>query len=816
GRGVEVQRMELLTPRSDVHGGLALRIEDWSDFNAFTSKVGLRLDLEESRLDMADIAWFAPKLEGIRLPLAVSGSVRGTVGEVKGRGLRIGFGKESWFRGNAELSGLPDLAETFMLIDVEELHATQADLAALPVPPFTSGARLALPQEASLLGDIDASGRFTGFLRAFTATGRARTALGELRTDLSYERDARTEQILLAGRAATQSFRFGPLLGTGIIGPLGANVRLKAKGRSLQAMEADLEGEFPLLTVNGRAIGGIRAKGHLARNLFDGELEADDPGLRLRFAGLADFRGRWPLVDYKAKVHHADLRALGFVNDAEYSALSLDMEARGRLSPDSLQGDLHLLGISYCRGDDEFDLGDAHLRSDRFEGRNILRLDATFAEAEVVGEFLPTRLPAALGHVVRSVFPSLSTAVRYDQDPQDFRFSVKAREAAEVLRLFAPGAAIEPGSTVVGKFDTRTFDLGLQAFLPSARHGASRFDSLAIIADKTLDLLAFSVRSSRLHVGDSLWFAKVGATGKAYQDELDIDVGWEGSSGGTHGNLSFTGEVRGPGAIDLELLPSRLYLGRGTWSNDERAGFRIDSSKVEVRALRMRNGQQRVAFDGAVSRDPRQPLAFAIEELELANLDPLIDGPPIHGRLWAEGSLYDVFGTPHVACAARADSVTIKGIPVGDLRFAAEWLEGQGALDLRGEAMRGPLKALDFSGTVGLRDGGMLDLDVALDRFDLSLLDPYLPEGIGELGGTATGHVLVAGPLLRPDLRGAIDLAGAGLRIDYLNTRYTLDARMRIGDELFAIDHAVARDEQGNMARIGATVAHHGLRHWSF
>lgn len=814
--GIVVEGMDLRTPGTALKGQLRMLSEGWADFSAFTSNVAMRVDLDSSRLEMADIAWFAPDLEGIRFPLTVSGKVRGTIDDLKGRGLRIGFGDGSWFTGSAELSGLPTIAETFMLIDIDDMHVRREDLARVPVPPFTSGGLLHLPDEAAQLGDIDLKGRFTGFLRAFTATGRASTALGSLRTDITYERDTVSDRAVLYGRAATEAFRLGPLLGTSAIGPLAANVRLKAYGRSIRTMELDVEGDFPMFTINGRTIGGITAKGHLARNLFNGELRAEDERLELDFKGLADFRGRWPQVDFTARLHHADLEALGFTDAAGFNALSLDAAVHGRLSPDSLLGDLHILGISYCQGEDEYALGDIHLRSERRAGENLLLLDASFAEAEVAGAFLPTKLPAALAHVVYSVFPSLSDAVRYDQDEQRFRFSVRTRDTEPVLRLFLPGAVVAPGSVITGSFDTRTFDLDLTGRIPRADYKGIRFDSVEVIAEKTLDLLAFSVESARQQVGDSLWFTGMGATGKAYQDELELNLGWDGSSGGTNGDLDLYGEVRGLRSITLELLPSRLFFGRGTWTNPSRAHFEIDSSTVRVSGLELINADQRIAFNGAIARDPQEAMAFSLSGVELANFVPLLDGPPISGRLNADGRLFDLYGAPHVVSTAQADSVAVSGLPVGDIGLALEWLEGQGAIDVSGTLNRGPIKALDFTGRIGVRDGSELDLLLLLDRFELSLANPYLPEGLSDLHGLASGQVALTGTLAGPELVGTIDLAGAGLRIDYLNTRYTGDAQVHIGDEMFACDRAVMRDEEGNAARIGATIAHRGLRDWSY
>ncbi|HRD52480.1 MAG TPA: translocation/assembly module TamB domain-containing protein, partial [Flavobacteriales bacterium] len=254
----------------------------------------------------------------------------------------------------------------------------------------------------------------------------------------------------------------------------------------------------------------------------------------------------------------------------------------------------------------------------------------------------------------------------------------------------------------------------------------------------------------------------------------------------------------------------------GEWANARRAGIRIDSSTVRIHDLEMRNGSQRVVLNGTIASDKEQALAFVLDSLELSNFAPLIDGPPINGRLSADGRLFDLYGTPYAVSAARVDSMRVGRTPVGDVALAVSWLEGDGALDLNGRIERGAIKALDFTGRVGLRDGGALDMRAMFDRFDLGLANPYMPEGISQLGGHATGEVAVTGSIAHPDLKGTIDLSGATLRIDYLNTRYTGDARVRIGDELFAVDRAVMRDDEGHLARVGATVAHSALSNWSY
>lgn len=816
GKGIHIHDLRLRTPRSSAEGTLDFQSNGWSDYNEFNQRVVMKAQLDTALLDLADIALFAPQLEGIQYPISLSGRVRGTVAELKGRGMHIGFGRSSYFAGDAEMSGLPDIANTFMVFDIGQLHTDPTDLADLPVPPFTSGQRLVLPAEMQQLGNIDFTGNFTGFLRSFTAYGRTTTRLGVLNTDVSYERDTISDVFTIAGRVVTPGFDLGPITGTSTMGPIATNLRIRASGRSFNALQAELEGTVPMLTINGRTITGITTNGRLERNLFNGELTTTDENLKLHFKGLADLRGRWPQVDFKAELEHMDLYALGFVNTPGFNSLKMDLSAAGRFSPDSLLGALTAQDISYCVGSEDHELGDVLLRSGRENGRNIVELNADFATARVEGSFQPTNLPQLIANTVFSVFPVLGNEVNYHQAEQQFNFSVITGNSDAVLNLFLPKLRVAPGALINGSLDSRAFDIDLSANIPRLSYGDLRVDSLEVITDKTVDVLAFAVRSTRQVYRDSIWFSTSSVHGIAYQDEIELSCGWKGSSSGTHGNLDLLGQVRGLRNVDLELLPSTLHFGRGNWTNPKVAHIAIDSSTVVIDSLVLVNGLQQLILDGALSRDRTLPISFAAQQVDIANFTPFLGGPAITGAISGHGQLFDLYGTPYLASYLEADSVRVEDRPVGDIRFQADWSEETGSVALNGELTRGPLKALDFIGRMEPKNNNKLDLDLVFDHFDLTFIDPYLPGGISDIQGLVTGTVDVSGSLYQPLVNGVVDLQDAGLRIDYLNTLYRFSNKVKIAPDMFALDLVTVRDEMGNTGKIGGTILHNGLREWNF
>src|SRR5690606_38764801 len=355
-RGIRVDGLHVITgPQtpgsvgSDVRGNLDLRAEALADFDAFNTHVFMDARLDSSRLQFADVALFAPDLRGVDYAISLKGHVQGRVNELKGRRMDLRFGDHSNFRGDIEMTGLPDFNNTFILLNAEQVSTVPADLALLPMPPFISGKTLVLPDEVRRMGAITYSGKFTGFVNSFTTYGSAATAAGSLRSDISYERDTLTKIFELKEKLAPAGFVFGMVLDSRAVSRIAADVKVAAKGRDLASMEAEIEGSVPELGLEHYTLAGITLYGKLERNLFNGELHCNDPKLMLDFRGLADLRGRWPEVDFSADVRRADLRALGLLGGEGYSDLHMSINAKGHLAPDSLQGMVRMRDVSYCQ-----------------------------------------------------------------------------------------------------------------------------------------------------------------------------------------------------------------------------------------------------------------------------------------------------------------------------------------------------------------------------------------------------------------------------------------------------------------------------------
>lgn len=124
---------------------MAFKFKSLEDFTDFETKVRMNCSFAESHLEMGDLAYFSERLEGLEKPLDFSGKIRGRVNNLKVRNLDLRFGNRSQFKGDCDLTGLPEIGRSFISLTVDQMSTNKGDLEAIPILPFISGKKLKTP-----------------------------------------------------------------------------------------------------------------------------------------------------------------------------------------------------------------------------------------------------------------------------------------------------------------------------------------------------------------------------------------------------------------------------------------------------------------------------------------------------------------------------------------------------------------------------------------------------------------------------------------------------------------------------------------------
>lgn len=411
--GLEFENLTLETPNSELYGELSFHHRNFRAYRQFVDSVRIRSRFEGSMLGFRDVSYFAPDLEGFRQQIGVDGRIRGPISNLKGSGMKIYLGDDSYFLGNCDLIGLPNVQSTYINLDVRKVLLTYTDLQQIQIPPFKDLRYLTVPDEFKTLGTMRFNGQFTGFFNSFVAFGNLRTDIGNLGLDLGIEQSETNDETAYSGLLVSDQFDFGRFFGVEDLGRVDANVEVNGSGFSLEYVNTEVRGKIDQLVFREYSYEDISLGAQLERNLFNGKLSINDRHISLDFDGLIDLRADTAQLDFVSNIFHMDFGALNLLPIKQYSSLTTRLEVGIQaVNVNQFKGEATALSTLLCIGQEdddehEFDLGDVWLSSAREDERGRVLLESAVADAEIVGKFQVQTLANSFLSVVRSALPAL-------------------------------------------------------------------------------------------------------------------------------------------------------------------------------------------------------------------------------------------------------------------------------------------------------------------------------------------------------------------------------------------------------------------------
>ncbi len=181
---MEFKKLLLETSVSKISNYLLFKFSQFSDFNNFTNKVFLSANLQNANINSADIAYFSPNLTKSSIIFQVNGQVSGYVKDLKAKNMLIQSGQATYVKGDFNLTGLPNIKQTMMDLDFNQLSTNKRDLD-LIISKATGNKNSIIPPLVEKFGTVNFKGRFKGFITNFIAFGEFKTRLARVLTNMN-------------------------------------------------------------------------------------------------------------------------------------------------------------------------------------------------------------------------------------------------------------------------------------------------------------------------------------------------------------------------------------------------------------------------------------------------------------------------------------------------------------------------------------------------------------------------------------------------------------------------------------------------------
>ncbi|MEY4593953.1 MAG: hypothetical protein RIQ47_363, partial [Bacteroidota bacterium] len=819
---IRVTALDASTAGSHIDGDISLSYNEWEDFDDFITKVKWSGAFHPSKVDFRDIAYFATDLEGLHRTIELEGNFKGTVDKFKGRNAALRWGKNSIFKGNFQITGLPEIDETYLDVMAEEIRTNTRDIEWVPDFPFTEGKTLKLPDNLDCLGDVSFKGKFTGFFTDFVAYGNITTAIGYLSSDINLKLDSKTNKYSYKGKLNTNQFDVGLLTNTPGLGVISMDVNVDGSGFQIADVNATLKGNVGLVVYRGYPYRNVNVEGKIAKKLFNGKVDIHEEDVDFTFDGGVDFRGKLPVFDFNATINKLQVDKLNLVKLDEPYTLKTSITSRLTGNKiDDLAGVVDIENTFIQVNKKMYYLKQVKLDADRLEnGQRSLVLASDILDASFEGYFELAKLPAAFREIIPRYLPNVLLPVKGASTTEEFTFSIELKNTAVVTENFLPQYYFDPATRLYGAVHAaqKSFDIHFDS--PEIRYAGFRWHDL---------VTNFSAEGSSMNISiyaDTVYYSKNGYIPeldlRAVVDDNRIDYRLRLSDLETMDNrLRWIGHMnfQAVDSFTLAVDTSFLTIDGMEWTMPEGNLISYYPTGITFNQFGISRNNEALMLNGWISSDSTKIIDLDLQNFQLSHLNDALkaDGVSFSGAASGLAQLRDVYDDIRIETDLMVDQFCINGDTLGLAKIKTDYEDQANEIWIDVAIDKGTARVFDAEGRYFLKKKeDNLDFHVVADNFYLHTLEQWMDGVVRNVRGKVSADLKITGTLEEPVVEGYADFRKAAATIDYLNTRYNFSSKVTIKKNEFDLNGITLVDENSHEATVKGKITHRFFTDFQF
>ena len=805
------------TPYSDFGDSLAFFYNSPGNLSYIVDSVELDWGLREVKIGHEDLKHFG-SVSGWEEVIQLEGDLTGTISRMEVDNLSLQLEDGSYFVGGVRFSGLPNLSNAFIELDVREA--------------WLKGGRVAdlVPSDQIDIGSLDFTGSLVGFVDDFVARGNFLTNSGSIYSDLNLKFHGNPTTAEYRGNLVLKNFDVGGVLkNTGTVGRVNFSGNIDGVGLTKESADFELSASLTNSEILGRNYDRIVADGLFRSNFFSGSLEIDDKDLNLEGSARIDFSSPRELIEFDLNIDSANLQAFGLSKRPLIVSSHIEASLE-ELDVNEASGTVHLDSILVFQDNKSIAVSSFDVVAETGELRRY-KVESPDFEMELRGDFKVTDLIKDLPRTFRE-YQDLFTGDRQDmmayyaaQQPRE-RYTASLTLAASNLNRYMQFVGI-PASLSDDLWVEATFRqrndaiFSMYAEVDTLRLGRRSFvgNSININASKDLDslgVLAMVQLASREQDWDIVSTTEDFRSESIWNNNrLDFNLYLRQPSNQSEADINAEVTLK-QDTIDMRLHSSVLKAFNKAWSISRDNHLSVVKDKILMENIELFNQNQSVSVDGVISDSLTTLVNIEFENFQMRNLsailpkrfDGILNGNARLSRVRAEDPM-------RFESSTSIDSLQLEGILVGNLSGTSSWNRQEGGLAIDYNLQRENIKTIQLQGVVRPFGEDQIDLVAKFDQANFNVIEPFFDKVISDVSGHASGEVVIDGRISRPSLNGSAVLSDGRVTLDYLNTTYAFSGQSRFSTDRILFDKVDVKDRFGNTAVVDGEVTHDNFKNFA-
>ncbi len=808
---IALDDLEIVTGNSNLGKKVVLRYNGIESLKDFANKVVIDADLENSKISLLELGYFVPSFAKSSFykkhkneTLELDGRLKGRLANLKGSDLTLQLANHLYFAGGLGVRNLHDPEETLINLRVNKM-LTDINFISDIVPGFNP------PKNFYLLGDIDFSGNFDGYLKDFVAYGKLKTDLGTANLDLRLDVKKGSDKAKYAGNLHLIDFDLGTWSGNQDFGKLSVKANIR-DGESLvfRNARADLEATVERLELKKYNYKEIKILGNLASNAFTGVINSTDPNIDFGFKGSASFAEKVPHFNFDANINNLNLRALNLSKDISMITGTLSLIGEGD-NINNLLGTLNGNSVRIVRNDTTYNLGNVALTSLVASGdARSLDFTSDFADVKLEGIYNLNTIVDDCKFLIKSNYPyhtrNWNIQSQSIKNRQSLRFDLSLFDAGKIFGL-------------LGLKDYNLKSFKAKGAIQSDRKELTFVSNLPLLKIKDLNFFNINLMvNNTASKGDLLiHLDSAEVSGRKFK-AMDIQTVMDGDEAIFEINASKIldsiqlFEIKGKlfphtNGYTFSLIENNIKLFDKRWkiSNETRISF--GKEYLDIENLALTDGTRQLELTDILNRG----LALKMVKLDVASINPIINYDKIYlgGELNSTLRIDDIFNpSPSLSGTVNIPNLLLNNDSYGELSLDLAKEENRPMEVLLSLSREQDDMALKLNGEYNF-DTKTVDAEVKGKKVSLKFLEYILKAGIKNVKGGVDVDATISGVLPKIKIDGKGTAYGGEVKVIYLGETYYFDNQdFEITESYIDLTGAKLTDSEGNPGFIEGRLNH--------
>ncbi|GAC1418811.1 MAG: translocation/assembly module TamB domain-containing protein [Flavisolibacter sp.] len=806
------ENLRLITNKSIIGDYFSMQYKDIRSMDNFLHAVTLDANFNRASVSSDDIAFFAPELKNWKKNIKLEGRVKGSVDALASEDLEIWAGNNTYVHGALSLVGLPNINETLINIEAQELRTTYSDAVS-----FIPSIRSVVKPNLSKLTYVRFKGNYTGFINDFVTYGTLQTNLGNLQTDLNLKFPA-SGIAQYSGTVSTAGFQLGQFISSPELGIVDFHGAIKGKGFKWLTLDMNIDGLIHHIGYNGYTYKDITAKGTLKNRLFNGDFIMKDPNANLHLTGLIDLRGKEPVFNVSATVAHADLKALQITNQNIVLQGDFNLNMVGSTLSNMI-GSASIRNASLLNNGNKLSFDSLVVTSNYVNGIKKFKASSNEFDATLVGDFNLKNLPDAFTLFLSRYYPAYINPPSNVQ-PQAFTFDITTGSVDDYIKLVDSNLTGFNNSHLAGSLNVGANTMSLDADIPEFSFKQYHFSDIKLKGAGDFQKLILNGQALNATIGDSLRFGQTNFTIHASGDTSDVSVITTANQAINQANVSAQVRTYSDG-LSIIFNPSSFVLSNKTWSIEKGGLLNFRKNTILEGQVKLRESNQEIRMYTELSPiGSWNNLHIDLSNINLGDISPfLVKSNRIEGLVSGAAVIEDPQNKFNITAHLHTEELRLDNDSIGQVETSLNYNNKTGILSGLGNNLNAE-HHIDFDMALHFKDSTNLSEDRITLRptnFELKYLNRYLGDLFSNIQGYVSGTVDILGKGSNQQFLAKAQLRDASLKVNFTQVTYKIDdTRFELRRDTIDLNNIRVRDRFGNTALIKGNITHKAFQDMNF